>query len=241
MKIMKIRLIKIGQIRARVNYSVIAKWRSAFFEIGGVSEVLQIQVDYLNEGYVFPNARLNELLTHDPQFDFSVGIIDQPIEGNYYMHKLGAQSAVISLHEIKDILRLDNIPAEIFILRCIYEMVVFWHEGGGAVPDNVYLIPHDETRGCLFDMNVLKSDIVFSTVRPTICSDCESRLSTKTLPPGFISLIKKEIKKLDKKLYYRMLDFTKRHPLISILLTAAFAVMMNLLANFIYDVLKKKS
>jgi len=87
-------------------------------------------------------------------------------------------------------------------------------------------------------MNVFKSDIVFSSVRPIICSSCESRLSTKTLPPRFIPLIRKEVKKLDKKLYYRMLDFTKSHPLISILLTAGFAVMLNVLANFIYEVLK---
>ena len=237
---MKIRLIKIGQIRARIDYSVIAKWKSEFFEISGLSEVAQIEVDYFGEAYVFPNERLNQLITYAPGFDLSVGIIDQPIEGNYYMHRLDEHSAVISLHEIKDILRLDNIPAENFILRCIYEMVVFWHEGGGAVDDNVYLIPHDETRGCLFDMNVFKSDIVFSAVRPTICSACESRLSTKTLPPKFISLIKHEIRKLDKKLYYRIIDFTKRHPIISILLTAGFAVILNMLANFIYDLLKTK-
>jgi len=208
------------------------------FAVGGMSEVLQIPVDYFGDGYLFPNTRLQELLTHDPAFDLSVGIIDQPIEGNYYMHRLDAHTAVISLHEIKDILRLENIPAEIFILRCIYEMVALVLEGGGAIDDDVYLIPHHETRGCLFDMNVFKSEIVFSTVRPTICSACESRLNTKTLPPQFIPLIKKEIKKLDKKLYYRMVDFTKSHPLVSILLTAAFAVILNVVANFIYDVLK---
>jgi hypothetical protein len=146
--------------------------------------------------------------------------------------------AVISLHEIKDILLLENIPIENFILRCIYEMVVFLYEGAGAIGEKVYQLPHDETRGCLFDMNVFKSDIVFSSVRPSICSACEARLNVKALPPNFVPLIKKEIKRLDKKLYYRMVNFTKNHPLISILFTAIFAVILNLLANYIYDRLK---
>jgi hypothetical protein len=239
--VMKIQLIKIGQIRARINYAIIEKWRSDFFVIGGMSEVPQIRVDHFADGYLFPNEKLKEVLTHDRDFDLTVGIIDQPIEGNYYMHRLDGHTAIISLHEIKDILRMDNIPAKNFLLRCIYEMVVFFHEGGGVVDDRVYMIPHDETRGCLFDMNVFKSDIVFSTIRPTICSACESRLSSKTLPTNFIPLIKKEIKKLDKKLYYRLVDFTKNHPLISILITAVFAVILNLLANFIYDLLKSLS
>jgi hypothetical protein len=235
---MKIQIVKIGQIRARINYPVIERWKSDFFKIGGMSEVSQIGVDHFGDGYLFPNTKLREILKHDPVYDLSVGIIDQPIEDNFYMHRLDAHTAVVSLHEIKDILRLENIPAENFILRCIYEMVVFFHEGGGAVDDRVYLLPHHETRGCLFDMNVFKSDIVFSAVRPTICAACESRLNAKALPPRFIPLIKKEIKKLDKTLYYRMADFTKSHPVIAILITAGFAVFLNVLANFIYDALK---
>jgi hypothetical protein len=70
--------------------------------------------------------------------------------------------------------------------------------------------------GSFTGMNVLKSGIVFSSVRPTICSACETRLSTKPLPPKFISVIKKEIKKQDKKLYYTLVDFTKSYPLIAI-------------------------
>lgn len=235
---MKIQIIKIGQIKARIDYSAIQEWKSDFFEINGMSEVLEIGVDHFGDGYIFPNTKLKELITHNSQYDLTVGMIDQPIEGNYYMHRLGAHTAVISLHEIKDVLRLENIPIENFILRCIYEMVVFFYEGAGTIDDKVYLLPHDETRGCLFDMNVFKSDIVFSTVRPTICSACETRLNAKPLPPRFIPIIKKEIKKLDKKLYDRLVDFTKSHPIISILLTAGFAVILNMLANFIYDALK---
>ena len=235
---MKIQLVKIGQIKARIDYSSIEVWISAFFEISGMSEVPQIGVDHFGDGYIFPNTKLKEFLTHNPKYDLTVGITDQPIEGNFYMHRLDAHTAVISLHEIKDILRLENIPVENFILRCLYEMVVFFYEGGGAVDDMVYLLPHDETRGCLFDMNVFKDDIIFSSVRPTICSACETRLNAKALPPKFVSIIKKEIKKLDKRLYYRIVDFTKIHPLVSISITAGFAVILNLLANFIYDVLK---
>ena len=235
---MKIQLIKIGQIRARIDYSSIENWESKFFEIGVTTEVSQIKVDHFSDDYEFPNAKLEGILKHNPQCDLTVGIIDQPIEGNYYMHRLDDHTAVVSLHEIKDILLLENIPIENFILRCIYEMVVFFYEGAGAIGDKVYKLPHHETRGCLFDMNVFKSDIVFSSIRPTICSACEARLNTKPLPPKFIQTIKSEIKRLDKTLYYRMTDFTKSHPLLSILITAIFAVILNLIANVIYDLFK---
>lgn len=61
---------------------------------------------------------------------------------------------------------------------------------------------HDETKGCLFDMNGIKSDLIESCNKPIICRECEYKLTNAMVPNNVIENIKHELKSVKKPLYY---------------------------------------
>lgn len=97
---------------------------------------------------------------------------------------------------------------------------------------------HDETRGCLFDMNASKMDAVHSCHRPIICEYCISKLKEASVSNETISTVQTEIGRIRKPLFIRMSDFVRKHPLWSIaisLLTALFiGILGSLLASLLY-------
>lgn len=54
---------------------------------------------------------------------------------------------------------------------------------------------HNETRGCLYDVDGVLSDIVRTCKEPKICVNCESRLLQKGLSAKDIETVKQELKK----------------------------------------------
>lgn len=55
---------------------------------------------------------------------------------------------------------------------------------------------HNETRGCLYDVDGVLSDIVRTYKKPKICVNCESRLLQKGLSAKDIETVKQKLKKL---------------------------------------------
>ena len=99
---------------------------------------------------------------------------------------------------------------------------------------DVGVVFHDETRGCLFDMCGLKEDIIVSHANPQICPECESAMRRTLLPIDYIEQLKKEIKQIKKPLYYRLFDWIKMHPVLSILITSILAIILNIISSIIY-------
>jgi hypothetical protein len=48
-------------------------------------------------------------------------------------------------------------------------------------------------RGCLFDFNGIKSDLIYSSHSPTICDECKERLRTEKVSETFILQHKKKL------------------------------------------------
>src|SRR5208282_325017 len=101
---------------------------------------------------------------------------------------------------------------------------------------------HDETRGCLFDMNGIKTDLVASCDKPIICDECQERLKKEKVSNILIESTQKEIKRIRKDLYYRALDFVRKHPIWSLALSSIFALIIgttgSVIASFICDGIK---
>jgi|GEM_PF-2128481 len=235
---MKIAINTLGQVNHALDLKCIEKWKSEYFKIVSVFELPFIEVDHFEDGYCVPNEKLVKAIRSIPEIDLTIALVDQPLEGNYYMHRLGEKVAVVSIHPVKNILTFENIPLENYVVRCIYEMVCFWYECGSMVTESVYSIPHHETRGCLFDMNVLIQDIRFSSESPRICQSCCSRMSTKSLPQGFLQNVISEIKRIKKPLYFRILDWIREHPIYAIGITSIWALTLNILANFLTEIIR---
>ncbi len=235
----RVKICRLGCFNHRLNFAEIAKWRSRYFRITDMSLRADITVDHFENNYVYPTCNIAaDMGEVEPGTNLVIAVVDQPLEENFYMRRIDANRAVVSVFPVLDILAKANIPIENYIIRCIYEMVVFVYEGQGRVDDEIYMIPHHETRGCLFDMNVFIDRIVYSCSPPTICTECKARLRARPLPTGFIEGIERELRRIRKPLYYRIEENIKRHPVVALFAASALAVLLNVAASVIYDRLK---
>ncbi|MBG9388540.1 hypothetical protein [Caenimonas aquaedulcis] len=235
---MKISVVVLGNMKYPVNTEVLEKWRSKIFEIRhGASVGFLPNTDGPN--WERTDDQLLEVLKADPSADMTVGIIDAPLEDNFYMRRLSNNVGVLSLHEMADIVRYSNFSIEQYILRNLYELAVLAKSNGGLITTDYASWAHDEIRGCIFDMNAVKSDIVFSLDQPILCPACRVRANARQLPAQFLPLLDRELRRIRKPTYARMTEWVQFHPITAICITAVSAITLNLVASFIYDRLKQ--
>lgn len=236
----KIKIITIGHLPLHLNIKNIKKWCSDLFDITDEIENYALRCDSDCYGWVFSDELLKTQLPVNFHADFLLAIVNVPIEYNWYSRRLGDNRVVFSYHEIKEYLLYENIPLENAILRVLYAYTLLYRRSGNRIPalsENTGFT-HDETRGCLFDMNGIKSDLIESCNHPIICDECEERLRNERVSRETIKIAKKEIKKIEKQLYYKSVDFIKRHPIIALCLSSLFAISISIISSFIYDIIK---
>ncbi len=235
----KVKLCRLGCFNHSIDFSKLEKWSSNYFVISGTRIKADIDVNHFKDDYVYPTKMISEDMGEiEPDYDLLIGLVDQPLENNFYMHRIDENRAVLSIYPVLEFLKQENIPVENYIIRCIYEMVIFLYENGGKINNLVHLIPHHETRGCLFDMNVFVERIVYSSDKPIICNECQARLRKRPIPTGLIEGVQKELKRIKKHLFYRIEKVVKKNPIQAFLIASLFAVFLNVLASAIYDYFK---
>jgi hypothetical protein len=236
-KKIRIKLVTLGNLKYPVNFPNIESWKSEVFEAHHVDQI-QVLPNSDGEDWSYTDERLSDLIAADADYSFTIGIINAPLENNYYLRRLADNVGVLSLHETAEILRYSDIALENFIIKTLYEVCAIYLECSKKIPDSATALAHDETRSCLFDMCANKADIVFSTEHPIICEPCKARIMGGQVPTEFLSSVEKELTRLRKSLYYRLADFVKAHPLIALAITTVTALLLNIAANFIYDHIK---
>jgi hypothetical protein len=170
-----------------------------------------------------------------------------PIEANWYSRRLENNQIVFTFSQIREFLTWENIPLENAILRALYAYTLLYRRSENRIPDfgEAPSFTHDETRGCLFDMNGIKSDLVESCNMPAVCGECEERLRNERVSTQTIKTVQKEIRKIRKHLYYRAFDFVKAKPVIALAISSVFAIILgiagSLIASYIYDSIKSQS
>jgi hypothetical protein len=242
-KVMKIK-IKIGIIGYLPFYfdrKFIKKWKSDVFEIVGDIEEYNFnkKADMTSWGY--SDSIMEKVLPETIDADFFIGVIYVPIEDNYYARRLSSNRIILSYFEIYNFLKQEHIPIENFLLRAIYEYILVYktfrnipsNESGIRIP---YL--HDASRGCIFDMNGQKSNVVYSLDCPIICDKCTEKIKDNRVEYNYIELVKKEIRRIKKECFYRIAEFIKKRPGISLMLSASLGILLNLIASVIYSLIK---
>jgi hypothetical protein len=142
---------------------------------------------------------------------------------------------------VKEILEDKNIPLVNVIYRLLYAYTILYKRSGDRIPDfgEAPGFTHDETRGCLFDMNGIKVDLVASCHKPIICDECRERLRQERVSNEIIEKAQREILKIRSDRYYILLDFLKKHPIWSIVISSIYAIILgvsaSVMASFIYD------
>ena len=232
----KIAIVRLGHCQHIVDFKAIKAWKSKLFEITGIYCVEHLPECDIQDGYLdvkYGKNDLSPLISCPSDCDFVVGIMPYRFIDNFYLHRISDNSAVISLYGIADILKTDNISIEHFVIKQIYEMCAIKHLIKDLSSNDVYKIVHLDTRGCLFDMNGERSDIVYNTEQPIICDECKGKFKKKQVQQEIIEQFEKELKKIKKPFILRAEGWIKRYPLVAIFLSFAMSVIISVMANVV--------
>jgi len=240
----RIKLVIIGHMPLHLSLSEVSAWRSEVFELVGGVDNFALRCDSDRGDWVFSDKLLKTQLPAHTDADFLIALVNVPIEDNWYSRRLGGNQIVFTFSQIREFLAWENIPLENAIFRILYSYTLLYRRSGNKIP-GFGVAPsftHDETRGCLFDMNGIKSDLVESCNKPIVCGECEERLRNERVSTQMIKTVQKEIRKIRKHLYYRAFDFVKAKPVATLVISSTFAILLgvagSLIASYIYDNVK---
>jgi len=241
-----ISIVQLGFLIRQVNLRKLERWMSKLFSIGTVNEISYMPESGCSDDWQYlTDENVSANVKHESNSDITIAITEYRLEGNFYMRRVNNNVVTISLFEVGDILQYYHIPLEYFILKNIYEIVTILHiyDRLPTTREEIPDIIHDETRGCLFDMHGIKTDIIyFFTGRHSLCSQCEAYLVKKQLPKDFLKDLVCELRKIRKPAFYKIYDFVKCHPIWSIIIVVisqlVIGLLAGLLANYLFFLLK---
>jgi hypothetical protein len=235
---LRLTLVKLGHFKRNIDLSSLRRWNSDLFEVVTLQERAhapdgdQEWQEFLDDSEGLPEP--------DVSSDITVAITEYGLEDNFYLRRLRSGLILMSLAEVGSLLEERNVPLENFILRNLYCVSLIRYHQGRACPTSRNGRPdliHDETRSCLFDMNGIKSDVLYSSSEPCVCSACKAKLESADLPAGVLRSVGRELARIRKPLYFRMRDFVRRRPLVSLSLAFAGGLLLELIGNAAYDFL----
>jgi hypothetical protein len=168
MKKVSVSIVFLGNTRDRIDIPLLNRWKSKLFSIIRMSSTETIP-NSAGPSWEYTKEQLSKIIKADPGSDLTIGIINAPIESNYYMRRLGNNVTVLSLFEMTEILAENNYRIETYILRNIYELLALYYGNDHTIPDSSFTWAHEDIRGCLFDMNAHKVNIIYSMNKPILC------------------------------------------------------------------------
>ncbi|MGY3858955.1 hypothetical protein [Aeromonas intestinalis] len=243
----KIKLVSIGHLPLGLQPKKIRNWSSKTFEVVEDIDNYSLRCDSDGFDWEFSDSALKEQLPNQFNADFMIAIVNVPIEDNWYSRRLGNNQVVFTFHQVSDILEHYNIPLENVIYRLLYAYTLLYRRAGNRIPDfgEAASFTHDETRGCLFDMNGIKTDLIASCHKPQICDECQERLKQERVSKSDIESTQSDIKRIKKYLYYRIITHVKKHPIAALVLSSVFALALGItgsvIGSFVYECLKSQT
>lgn len=240
----KISIATIGHIPAEFNRQKIKDWQSSIFELVGEIESYALNNDSDGDDWQYTDKLLETDVPKTFSGEFFIAIVNVPLQHNWYSRRLSGNRVVFTFHEIKEYLRFSNIPLENVVFRLLYAYTLYYKRCGNQILTTASHInfTHDETRGCLFDMNGIKFDIVYSCHNPILCSVCLERLRKDKVSDETISKCVRDIRRIRKTLFYRITDFIKKYPVWSLIISGITAIALgtigSVIASFIYETIK---
>lgn len=233
----RIKLVTIGYLPKDFRINKITSWKSQVFELAGKVENFSLRTNADGENWDFSDDLISNQLPTSAGADFVIALVNVPIENNWYSRRVNDNKIVITFHEIQGILRDSNIPLENVVLRLLYTYSLAYRQYSNRIPsvDDAAKFTHDETRGCVFDMNGIKADLPASCDKPQVCDECQERLKSNHVSNDIIEHSKQEMVGIRKEFYYRAVELVKKYPVWALLISSAYAIILNVIASIIYS------
>lgn len=246
MEKVNVRLVPTGSIFKELDVNRICKWDFCLFQVECIQErcYLPQKSDIVEDDlWAYSDVLLEASLpvfnpSKKNSLDLTLFILDAPIEDNYLIRIIGHNRIVLTYYDAREFLLKENIPLENYLISNIYTFVLLllakFRSGQEPVltPDDENDITHDYREGCIYDMCGTKEDIVYSCVKPVICKVCEKYLTEKGIKTEEINDVNKELKRLERTLYYSVVQELKAFPFIAFFLSCFLAFCMSVIANF---------
>ena len=236
---LKIAIITLGHVEHKVNINKIKSWKSKLFEVNCIQNLEQVPESDIEDGFLdhkFSKVGLADSINCPNESDIAIAIMVNRFDDNFYLHRLSNNCVAVSVYGIKEILNSENISIENFIVKQIYELFALKSLVQNFESNDVYSIVHTDTRGCLFDLNGEKFDIIYNTEKPKICDSCKTHFRNRQLDSNIFPTLTSELKKIKKPLMMRIESFIRKYPLVSIGLSGLFALLLNIVANVIFKI-----
>lgn len=236
MKKVKVKIIQCGILDEPLNYNIIKKFKSSAFEITEVEE--GVMLENMSNGYDYSTYEDNywekKIKGNDNILTFVITNVQ--LEGNFYARHLNHKRVIFSFRQILTYLTEKHIKLENVILKALYEYSLVFPELRKGYEE--LSIWHNETRGCLYDIDGVLSDIVRTCKEPKICVNCESRLLQKGLSAKDLQSVKQELKKIKRSRFLDMYEWGQKHIILSMFLGSVFSFVLGLFTSFVYDLMK---
>lgn len=235
----KIELIRFGDTYP-VNFQKIKNFsnKSSIFKIINILENNNPEI--LNSEILRIYDKDFESLTKlKTDADFTVVIVNRPLEDNFFSRRISNKLIVISIFGIETLNIHEGISLEMYILRFLLAFTTIYNVYN-ELPISANKLMQKNTSGCLFDMCIYKPQIATFFRNPKLSSAVVNTLTSETLPKNFLNNLKKEIKLLKIENYYQLIDWLKANPVKAIIFTFLIGLIFSeLLGNYIYDLLSK--
>lgn len=234
---LRIKLVSLGDLPYNFDNKRIEKWTSKVFEITEKIETYQLPRKSDLEGHAYSDKSLSEKLPDDFNGDILIAITSVPLELNWYSRRLSNNRVCFSFFQTADSLIPNNIPIENLVLKLLYSYTLIYRRFRNRLPESSEStnFTHSDTRKCLFDFNGIKSQVIHSTIKPIICEECTAQLLSEKVSKELIDKIKKELSGIKKNMYYRISDFIKKRPILSLTISILSALLLGIIGSLIYD------
>lgn len=241
MKKFKIQLCLLGYQRHLDKIKKLQNYHSKLFEIIDCIEIKHLPQSNLDWTYS-DNTICKLLLSNNvdnTNSDLCLCFIDHPIEDNYFTRDLSqfdSKTVLCSFYQVENIFTKKNVDLFNYIHGIVLNELVqiaTMHK-----VDEKYFL-HDDTRNCLFDMCGIKEDIAIKYSAPNLCTSCISKIESSVVDKNFLLLLNKEFKSFKKILFYRILDFIKKRPILSICITSISTIVINVISSFLFELIKQ--
>jgi hypothetical protein len=107
MRKITISLVLLGNLKYPVNIAQIERWESDVFQIQHRAAVGHLP-DADGDDWQYTDQQLLGVLGAEQESDVTLGLISLPLESNYYLRRLSDRVAVLSFHEMADIVRYSG-------------------------------------------------------------------------------------------------------------------------------------